>query len=36
MALLGGRVTATDLALNLPLLRGNCASNGEGLNWMVP
>ncbi len=28
MAHLGARVTATDLAPNLPLLRDNCAVNG--------
>jgi hypothetical protein len=29
VALLGGRVTATDLRPNLPLLRTNCAVNGD-------
>lgn len=31
MALLGGRVTATDLAPNLPLLRANCEASGAVL-----
>jgi hypothetical protein len=34
MAKLGGHVTVTDLAPNLPLLQQNCAANGELLSCL--